>query len=210
MQYEIKEMPDLQKTGKRKVIAKAVNHRQIDFETFLNMWAKDSSFDKGLLRSVLDEFRQQLQFYMALGHSVKVDGLFVSSIALSNKNGAEELKEEGVRYDTNGVYIKGVNFLTDAKWLNSMRREVHLEKVGKVRKLRNVTTTEEERLQMALEYMREHHGMIRIPRYVALTGISHTNACKELRKFSRMPESGMMSMGRGSSLVYVLRDEENK
>lgn len=207
MQYEIKEMPDLQKTGKRKVMAKAVNHYQIDYETFLDNWAKESAFDKGVLMSVLDEFRYQLQRYMALGHSVKVDGLFVSSIALSNKNGAEELKEEGVRYDTNGVYIKGVNFLTDAKWLGKMRREIHLEKVGKVKKLRNVTTTEEERLQMALNYMREHHGMIRVPRYDALTGIGHTNACKELKKFSKMPETGIRSMGRGSSLVYVLSDE---
>lgn len=207
MQYEIKEMPDLQKTGKRKVMAKVVNHYQIDFKTFVENWEKESAFDKGVLVSVLDEFRYQLQHYMALGHSVKVDGLFVSSIALSNRNGAEELKEEGVRYDTNGVCIKGVNFLTDAKWLSNMRREIHLEKVGKVKTLRHVTSTEEERLQMARDYMRDHHGMIRVPRYDALTGIGHTNACKELKKFSHMPESGIMSMGRGSSLVYVLREE---
>lgn len=208
MQYEIKEMPDLQKTGKRKVMAKAVNHNQIDFDTFLDNWAKESAFEKGVLMGVLDEFRHQLQHYMALGHSVKVDGLFVSSIALSNINGAEEVKEEGLRYDTNGVYIKGVNFLTDAQWLKSMRRDIHLEKVGKVKKLRNVTSTEEERLQMALNYMREHHGLIRVPIYDALTGLGHTNACKELRRFGRNPESGIKSMGRGSSLVYVLKEEE--
>lgn len=203
MQYEIKEMPDLQKTGKRKVMAKAVNHYQIDYETFLDNWEKESTFDRGVLIGVLGEFKYQLQHYMALGHSVKVDGLFVSSIALSNRNGAEEVKEDGVRYDTNGVYIKGVNFLADPKWLDSMRQKIHLEKVGKVKKLRKVTTTEEERLQMALNYMHEHQGMIRIPSYEVLTGIGHTNACKELKKFSKMPETGIRSMGRGSSLVYV-------
>lgn len=207
MQYEIKEMPDLQKAGKRKVMAKPLNFYQIDFETFLDNWEKESAFDKGVMRGVLDEFRHQLQRYMAIGHSVKVDGLFVASIALSNRHGAEEVKEEGLRYDTNGVYIKGVNFQTDAKWLKNMRNQISLEKVGKVKTLRQVSSTEEERLQMALDYMREHHGMIRVPKYDALTGIGHTNACKELRKFSRMPESGIKSVGKGSSLVYVLNEE---
>lgn len=203
MQYEIKEMPDLQKTGKRKVMAKAVNHYQINYKKFIENWEKESAFDKGVLVSVLDEFRYQLQHYMAMGHSVKVDGLFVSSISLSNVNGAEEVKEEGVRYDTNGVYIKGVNFQTDAKWLKNMRREVKLEKVGKVKTLRQITSTEDERLQIALNYMHEHHDMIRVPVYEVLTGLGHTNACKELKKFSKMPETGIRSMGRGSSLVYV-------
>ena len=45
---------------------------------------------------------------------------------------------------------------------------------------------------------------MRVKHYMALTGLSHTVAAKELREFSEDKESGITSMGRGVTVVYVL------
>jgi len=209
LQYRIEEMPDLHKDGKRKVKARPVNYQQINFKTVLENWKTvlpNSTFNEATIKGVLSELRYQLDHYMELGHSVKVDDLFVTSLSITNKNGAEEVKAEGERYDTNGFYIKGVNFHTDSKWVKEIQRNTRLVKVDKVKTLRDIKTTKEERLEIAKKWMSENGGHIRVARYESLTGLSHTAACKELKSFSRDSESGISTEGRGCSLVYVLKN----
>ncbi|MBQ1198580.1 MAG: hypothetical protein IIX46_00100 [Bacteroidaceae bacterium] len=65
----------------------------------------------------------------------------------------------------------------------------------------------EERLQKALEYQ-NLSGTMKVVHYMELTGLSHTITAKELREFENGTASGITSIGRLASKVYVRRIEE--
>ena len=60
----------------------------------------------------------------------------------------------------------------------------------------------EERLQKALDYL-EEHKVLKVAQYMELTGQGHTTSACELRAFSQDASSGIVAIGRGSSVVYV-------
>lgn len=206
MEYTFQEMPDVHGTGERKVYPKATHCSQISYDFFVNKLAQRSGFSKGVINGVLSELVQEMEFYLGNGHSVKVDGLGTFNLALGmmNREKAEEVKEEGERYDTNNVYIKSVHFLPDANWMRKLRQTIELNKVGAVKTLVPERNTREERHQMALEYLNTHPFM-RVMHYAVLTGVHHNVACKELRAFSEDPESGIMRSGKGNQLIYLKR-----
>lgn len=210
MEYTFQEMPDLQKTGERRVFPKAFHCDQISYAYFANEMAKSSGFSRGIIDGVLGEVVRSMESYLKLGHSVKIDGIGTFNIALGMKNReeAETVKEEGERYDTYNVYIRGINFIPDADWLRRLRRETELEKVGEVKTLRRTNTSLEERRQRALDYL-SNHPFMRVMDYMALTGLGHSSATRELRLLRRDPNSGIKGVGTGNQLVYILHSTSN-
>ncbi|MBR0046760.1 MAG: hypothetical protein IJP75_07775 [Bacteroidaceae bacterium] len=204
MEYTFQEMPDVHGTGKRKVYPKPFHCGRIETDFFMKDVAGKTAFAAGAIEALVNTMTESMDIYLKLGHSVKVEGLGTFNIALGMKNReeAEEVKEQGERYDTNGVYIKGINFLPDPRWLERLRKTTELNKVGDVKKLHKVKSTREERLQIARNYVDEH-VMLRIQDYVYLTGICRTAARDELHSFANDPTSGIRKMGRGNQLVFV-------
>jgi hypothetical protein len=83
-----------------------------------------------------------------------------------------------------------------------------LERAGESR-LHRSPYTQEERLQLALQYLSEH-GAMRVVEYMELTGLSRTKAAMELKEFRQDASSGITFIGRGSAKVYVKASSEKK
>ena len=64
------------------------------------------------------------------------------------------------------------------------------------------TTTREERIGLALGYIREH-GFLRLSDYVSLSGLSRTTASRELRELASDKSVPIVAQGRLSHKVYV-------
>ena len=204
MEYTFQEMPDVHNTGKRKVYPKPFHCQRIDSSFFMKDVAGQTAYAAGAIEALVGTITEAMDIYLKLGHSVKVDGLGTFSIALGMKGReeAEEVKEKGERYDTNGVYIKSINFLPDPRWMERLRKTTELNKVGDVKKLHQVRTTREERLQMALDYLNKY-PMMRIGDYAFIANLSRTAAREELHSFADDPTSGIRKTGRGNHLVFV-------
>lgn len=206
MEYTFQEMPDVHGTGKRKVYPKPFHSGRVATDFFMKDVASKTAYAAGAIEALVGTMTETMDIYLKLGHSVKVEGLgtFTIALGMKDRDEAEEVKEKGERYDTNGVYIKGINFLPDQRWVERLRRTTELNKVGEVKKLRKVKSTCEERLQMVLDYL-EEHPMIRIGDYAFITGLSQSSAREELHRFADDPTSGIRRMGRGNQLVFVKR-----
>lgn len=206
MEYTFYEMPDVHNTGKRKVYPKPFHSGRLETDFFMKEVAERTAYAAGAIEALVSTMTETMDSYLKLGHSVKVEGLGTFSIALGMKNReeAEEVKEKGERYDTNGVYIKGINFLPDPRWMERLRKTTELNKVGDVQKLHAVKSTREERLQMALDYLDKHHFM-RIQDYAILTELRRTAAREELHLFANDPASGIKRIGRGNQMMFVKR-----
>jgi hypothetical protein len=79
-------------------------------------------------------------------------------------------------------------------------------KLGESRLCRSPYTPEE-RLAMALSFM-EKNGAMKVRHYMMLTGLSHTKAADELKKYESNPTSGITSVGRLAGKVYVKNKEK--
>lgn len=204
MEYTFQEMPDVHGKGERKVFPKATHCSQISNDFFVAGLSHRTSYGKGTIEGVVQELTEELDSYLTLGHSVKVDGLGTFNISLGMKEGheTEEVKEGDERYDTYGVYIKTINFIPDQRWLHRLRRSTELHKVGEVKKLHQRETTLEERRLWVLNYLEEHPYM-RVRDYIYGTQTPRSTALRELHKFVADPDSGIKVSGFGSHKVFV-------
>ena len=206
MEYTFQEMPDLRGTGERKVFPKATHCSQISNDFLMKGLSERISYGKGTIEGMVQELADELDQYLILGHSVKVDGLGTFNVSLGMKEGheTEEVKEEGGRYDTYGVYVKTINFIPDQQWLQRLRRKADLHKVGTVKKLQERTTTQEERRQWAVQFLEEHPFM-RVRDYIYGTQTPRSTALRELHHMVEDPTSGIARSGSGSHMVFVKR-----
>ena len=69
-------------------------------------------------------------------------------------------------------------------------------------RIRRPKTSLEERLAMALQYIREH-GFMRLADYANLTGLSRTGASRELSAFCRDASCPIRSEGVRTHKVFV-------
>lgn len=206
MEYTFQEMPDLRKTGERKVYPKVTHSTQIDSNDFMAEVSDTGPMNVGTLKGAVEEITRTMVSYMSLGHSVKVDGLGTFSLALGMKEGhaSESVREDGARYDTNGVYIRSVNFIPDADWLRRIQREVELHKVGDVRELNRSVPSADQRLA-TLRAVLDKRPFVTVRDYAALVQMSHSSALKELNALAADPASGIGTSGSGSHKVFVRR-----
>lgn len=208
MEYFFQEMPDLNNKGERLVYPKPRHVDQFDYEMFVDEVAQASGFNESQIRGVLDAVTRQMKYVFTHGYSVKIDGLgtFSPALGLKNPNKREEVKEEGVRYDTYNVYFKTVNFLPSKNWIKELRSSIELVKKGKTKTVSQKPDTLEDRLALAKEYL-EKNAFMRAVDYARLTKQAPSSAWRDLQAFRNDPESGITTRGKGVSLIYVLREE---
>lgn len=204
MDYTFHELPDMDGNGKRKVYPRAHRNSRIGSEVVFSIMASGGSFGAGAIEGMIDTMTEAMDLYLTLGHSVKIKGLGTFSLALGMQGDeeAEEVKKKGERYNTGDVYIKGINFLPDARWMERLRKGVPLYKVGDVKTLTKIKSTREERLKMALEHF-ETSPVLRIMDYMILTGLRRTAARDELHSFANDPSSGITTCGHGAHMRFV-------
>ena len=112
------------------------------------------------------------------------------------------------RRNARSLRLNGVNFLADKKLISNANSRCKLTRAG-VSRLCRSSLTKEERLQKALAYL-EENGAMRVKQYMALTGLSHTVAARELCEFELDAASGITSMGRLAGKVYIKRPQDKQ
>lgn len=209
MEYTFVERNDMDGTGEHKMIPTPVHCSQISYKDFLkecaNMGFREAEID-GVLKCVAD----RLMMFMEIGHSVKLNPLGTFRPKLGMKKGHPTLTADDMqeRHNTEHVEIKSLNFIASQDFIKDFKHKTELEYCGKDKNLRRITTSREERLQMALDFLDSHQEM-RVIDYLRITGMAKTSACKELREFCADPESGLTKIGNANQLRYVKREQND-
>ncbi len=209
--YIKQELPDLHKTGEKKAYYRLKTERNIDFQHFIDhISSHHSGISKGEAIRVLMHATDALTELLAEGYSVTIDemGIFKATIGLGEEKEMDTFESGTPKRNARSLRVDGVNFLADKKLIGNVNRHCKLERAG-VTRLRRSPFTKEEHLQEALEYL-ETNGAMKVKHYMAITGLSHTVAGKELCEFELDATSGIASIGRFAGKVYVKRVQEEQ
>ncbi|MBO4430970.1 MAG: hypothetical protein J5790_06490 [Bacteroidaceae bacterium] len=187
--YILKEMPDIQKKGKRKVYPKMETYTLKTLDD-LAKYIQDlgSPYNPSIIKSVVDILADAAVTWLSNGHTVKIDGLgtFSLSLGFDDKKG-NELSEEKSRMEYRHVKIKSLNFRPDEKIVQKLRRATTLTRSeGGVVQVTKERYTKEERLARAIQHI-EQHGAITLTEYANMNGLSRTVASRELKAFTNDP-----------------------
>ena len=205
--YIKQEVPDMQGTGKSRVSYRLKRERHYTGEEFMTHVRRANPHLSAEVKSAVDLLAAQLAGLMAQGHSVTIDGLGTFSAAIGVRREAEvdTFVEGEPRRNAQSLRVKGINFRPARELLSATDAACTLVRGG-TRRVRRLTSTPDERLQMARDYLRQHPTMS-VREYSHLTGLSHTAASMELRSFRTTPASGITTIGLGSHKLYVATPE---
>ena len=202
--YIKQEVPDLHKTGEQKVFYRLKTEHHVDFDEFVHkMCACHSGINRGEALRVLIAASETLAQLLGEGCSVSLDewGTFKATISLEPNKEMDTIEGDEPKRNARSLSLNGVAFQADKKLVRNARSHCKLERAG-VSRVRRSPYTQKERLQKALDYL-EEHKVLKVAQYMELTGQGHTTSACELRVFSRDASSGIVAIGRGSSVVYV-------
>ena len=208
MDYCKQEMPDLRGTGEQKSYFRPIKYTNISGEQlFKRMGMDGSGLSEEAMYAAVRIIRETLIHYLSIGHTVTIDGLGSFRLSLGLKDGKkmEPIDDESdeTKRNAQSVEVKKVIFKVDRGFLDDLNDNVVLER-SETRKIKSPGTSEEERLQMALNYL-ESHPFFHAKEYAELTGLSLTSARYELRKFVADEASGLGTSGKGTHIVYLKR-----
>ena len=208
MDYCKQEMPDLRGTGEQKSYFRPIKYTNISGEQlFKRMGMDGSGLSEEAMYAAVRIIRETLIHYLSIGHTVTIDGLGSFRLSLGLKDGKKmeptDDESDETKRNAQSVEVKKVIFKVDRGFLDDLNEKVVLER-GETRKIKSPGTSEEERLQMALNYL-ESHPFFHAKEYAELTGLSLTSARYELRKFVADEASGLGTSGKGTHIVYVAK-----
>lgn len=202
--YIKQEMPDMKKTGEQKAFYRLKVERNVDFQEFIDkLCSYHSGISRGEALRVLVSASDVLAELLGEGYSVTLDdwGTFKATIGLEEGKEMDTIDGDESKRNARSLCLNGVTFQADKKLVRNAKRHCKLEREGVIRVKRS-PYTKEERLKKALIYL-EENKVLKVSQYMELTGQAHTTAACELRAFSRDDSSGIVSVGRGSAVVYV-------
>ena len=202
--YIKQEVPDLHKTGDQKVFYRLKTEHHVDSDEFVRkMCSCHAGISRGEALRVLIAASETLAELLGEGCSVSLDewGTYKATIGLEPDKEMDTMDGDEVKRNARSLSLNGVTFQADKKLVRNARSHCKLERAG-VSRVRKSPYTKEERLQKALDYL-EEHKVLKVAQYMELTGQGHTTSACELRAFSRDASSGIVAVGRGSSVVYV-------
>ena len=202
--YIKQEMPDMKKTGEQKVFYRLKVERNIGFQEFIHkLCSHHSGITRGDALRVLVSASETLAELLGEGYSVTLDdwGTFKATIGLEEGKEMDTIDGNESKRNARSLCLDGVNFLSDKKLVQRARSHCRLERAG-VARIHRSPYSKEERLQKALDYL-EENKVLKVSQYMKLTGLGHTRAACELRAFSLDDSSGIVSVGRSPSVVYI-------
>lgn len=202
--YVMREMNDVRGDGSKTYYPQIDRFRLFSEDEFVEKMATNGSgLSAGQVESVLTALKLRLSEMLALGYTVKVRGLGTFSTSLGVKDGKdyESGSEDEVKRNAQSIEVRNIRFKADRDLISLTDMKCNLVRRGEI-KLKKVKTSEEERLNMAVKYL-ETHPFMKVADYRAMTGLNHSYAAAELRKFSSTENSGIRSTGRGTHKVYV-------
>ena len=207
--YIKQEMPELNGKGEEKVYYRMKTERNIDFKSFAKEVNRyHSIMNRALVENVMTNAMDVLARLLGKGYSVSLDGLgtFKATLGLKPDKEMDTFDEDDTKRNARSLQLTNVNFKADKVLIREANKHCKLEREGESR-LRRSPFSKEQRLKMAQDYL-EKHGAMKVIDYVKMTGLSRTKATLELKEFRRDASTGIDTIGRRSTLVYVLKPVE--
>ena len=207
--YIKQEMTDLNGKGEEKVYYRMKTERNIDFKSFAKEVNRDHSMmNRALVENVMTNAMDVLARLLGEGYSVSIDGLgtFKAAIGLKDDKEMDTFDGNESKRNARSLQLTNVNFKADKALIREANNHCKLERAGESR-LCHSPFSKEERLKMAQEYL-EKHGAMKVADYVEMTQLSRTKATLELKEFRHDASTGIDTIGRRSTLVYVKRTDE--
>lgn len=202
--YVMKEMPDLNGTGKRILYPQFAQIKQVSTHQLAENIRGKSTFSEGEIEGLIRMMAHELVHELAQGHSVKLDGIgiFTPSLALQPGKEREETDGEGGRRNARSILVGNVNFRADKKLVQEVNLYCRPVRAPWKPRRSSQKYTAEERLHLAQQYL-ETHPYITVTDYRKLTGLLRTAATEELRQWAAEPGTGIETSGRGSHRIYI-------
>ena len=207
--YIKQEMTDLNGKGEEKVYYRMKTERNIDFKSFAKEVNRyHSIMNRALVENVMTNAMDVLARLLGEGYSVSIDGLgtFKAAIGLKDDKEMDTFDGNESKRNARSLQLTNVNFKADKSLIREANNHCKLERAGESR-LCHSPFSKEERLKMAQEYL-EKHGAMKVADYVEMTQLSRTKATLELKEFRHDASTGIDTIGRRSTLVYVKRTDE--
>jgi len=207
--YIKQEMPELNGKGEEKVYYRMKTERNIDFKSFAKEVNRyHSIMNRALVENVMTNAMDVLARLLGEGYSVSIDGLgtFKAAIGLKDDKEMDTFDGNESKRNARSLQLTNVNFKADKALIREANNHCKLERAGESR-LCHSPFSKEERLKMAQEYL-EKHGAMKVADYVEMTQLSRTKATLELKEFRHDASTGIDTIGRRSTLVYVKRSDE--
>lgn len=207
--YIKQEMTDLNGKGEEKVYYRMKTERNIDFKSFAKEVNRyHSMMNRALVENVMTNAMDVLARLLGEGYSVSIDGLgtFKAAIGLKDDKEMDTFDGNESKRNARSLQLTNVNFKADKALIREANNHCKLERAGESR-LCHSPFSKEERLKMAQEYL-EKHGAMKVADYVEMTQLSRTKATLELKEFRHDASTGIDTIGRRSTLVYVKRTDE--
>lgn len=207
--YIKQEMPDLSGKGEEKVYYRMKTEGNISFKDFAKEVNRyHSIMNRALVENVITNAMDVLARLLGKGYSVSLDGLgtFKATLGLKPDKEMDTFDEDDTKRNARSLQLTNVNFKADKVLIREANKHCKLEREGESR-LRRSPFSKEQRLKMAQDYL-EKHGAMKVIDYVKMTGLSRTKATLELKEFRRDASTGIDTIGRRSTLVYVLKTVE--
>ncbi|OKZ07330.1 MAG: DNA-binding protein [Bacteroides oleiciplenus] len=203
-EYEMQEMNLPNKEGKRVLYPRLVQRGQADTEYIARILSQKSSFSKGDVTGLLQELADELAYQMGQGKSVKLDGIgtFVPALTLRKDRERETGEEDSTRRNARSIAVGGINFRPEKSLVAYTNYHCELERSQQKFHRSSQKFTPEQRLQRAKQYLSEHPYMT-VSDYCRLTGLRHTTASLELKKWAGQSETTITTSGRGTHKVYI-------
>ncbi len=207
-EYIKREMPDMNGNGEKKAYYKVRTYSNLHSEDFINkICYPGSGLSRGDVSKVMCRMVDEMKRWLAEGHTITIDdlGTFSLSIGVMDDEETEDFDGNGKRVNAKRIGVRGVNFRPDKQMVRDIGLHCKLRKGYESANNRS-PYTREQRVQMALDFLAEHHFM-RVKDYAEMTLLPHSTAANELRDFCIQP-TGITSEGRGNTKVYVMRKIE--
>lgn len=203
-EYLMTELPDLKGTGEQVTYPQMVMRGQTGTRELAKYIAQKCAFAKGVTEGVICEIGEALAHELAMGFSVKIEGLgtFTPALALRNGKQREETGEDATHRNAQSIRVGKVNFRADGELLADINSQCNLVRAPGKAARSSQKYSPEYRLELAKKYL-EEHPYLTVQTYCQLTGLLPTTAGTELRKWAGMAHSGIGTSGRGSHKVYV-------
>lgn len=207
--YTKRELPDMKGTGAGKAYYQMEITRRVDFHEFIERCAHHGGFQASVLTGAVAHVAHELALTLAQGYSVTIDGLgtFTSKLGVRPDMEQDCFSEDEQHRNALTLRVSGVNYRADKEFVADVDDHCRLER-GANRRLHRSPYNEQERIARARHYLSERPYM-RVADYACMTGLSYTTASRELVRLSRDPASGIVSEGRKSAKVYLLRRAES-
>ena len=197
-QYIMKKMPDIHGTGEEITYPQMVMTGQTGTRELAEYISAKCAFATGVTEGGI------LELGMAMGRSVKIEGIGVFSPALALREDKEREKtdENAVHRNAQSIVVGNINFRADKRLVGETRRKCRLERAHWRPRRSSQKYVPEQRLDIARKYLEENPYLtVRI--YCRLTGLLKSSATTELRKWAHTPESGIGISGYGSHRIYI-------